>query len=152
MKDRDKLYDLWQTMKMSCYWDKHRNYKHIGAKGIKVCDDWKNSFKNFEQFAVKNGYHKDLTVNRKDLNKDFEPNNVIFVSRRKRAGHKISTKYLTYNGKTQNLTDWARERNIKKQTLSIRLKRGWTIGQALEFEERYKKILIRKCWEDDTKS
>lgn len=54
----------------------------------------------------------------------------------KKSEGKSPRKYITYNGMTKTLTEWAKHREIKKETLSIRLKRGWSVGEALGFKER----------------
>jgi hypothetical protein len=62
-------------MKSRCYWEKAINYKDYGAKGVKVCDEWKDDFRAFQDWALKNGYAKDLTLDRIDPFGNYAPEN-----------------------------------------------------------------------------
>lgn len=81
------LYKKWQGMKERCYSPSHDSYIHYGAKGIKVCDEWKDSFENFYKWAIEHGYeeitssYKDrLAIDRIDSSKDYCPENCRFIS------------------------------------------------------------------------
>lgn len=70
-----RLYNIWCGMKQRCYYRKHKDFHNYGGRGIVVCDEWKNDFKAFYDWAMSNGYRDDLTIDRIDVNGNYEPNN-----------------------------------------------------------------------------
>lgn len=80
MKNR-RLNDIYYAMKYRCYNQKATSYKYYGAKGIRVCDEWLNDFQKFKEWAYENGYRDDLTIDRLDSTKDYEPNNCRWVTK-----------------------------------------------------------------------
>lgn len=77
-----RLYKIFTGMKTRCYNKNRDDYKHYGKKGIKICDEWKNDFKSFYDWAIENGYQDDLTIDRKDVNGDYNPNNCRWVDKK----------------------------------------------------------------------
>ena len=76
-----KLYAIWTTMKQRCHNSNTKQYKYYGARGIKVCDEWKNDYMNFYNWAMKNGYREGLTIDRIDVNGNYEPDNCEWVTK-----------------------------------------------------------------------
>lgn len=74
------LYRRWIDMKGRCYNPNCNNYKHYGARGIIVCDEWLHNFKAFKEWAMNNGYRKELSLDRIDNNGNYEPMNCRWVS------------------------------------------------------------------------
>lgn len=70
-----RIYHIWYNMKRRCYNPKDRNYKNYGGRGIKVCDEWLNDFQAFYDWAMSNGYSDDLTIDRINVNGNYEPTN-----------------------------------------------------------------------------
>lgn len=70
----ERLYSIWSNMKTRCYNKKTKVYQYYGKKGISVCKDW-NIYKNFERWALNNGYNDTLTIDRIDLDGNYEPSN-----------------------------------------------------------------------------
>jgi hypothetical protein len=68
-----RLYKIWQQMKNRCLNPKGNRFKDYGARGITVCDEWKNDFKAFYDWAMSNGYSDDLTIDRIDNDGNYEP-------------------------------------------------------------------------------
>ena len=69
------LYFPWMVMCNSCSNPKSRDYKNLGAKGIYVCDEWKNNFRAFEEWSIRNGWEQGLKIDRYDLDGPFCPEN-----------------------------------------------------------------------------
>ena len=69
------LYAIWHQMRERCYNPKCKAYKNYGARNIVICKNWLEDFLNFYNWAMENGYEKDLSIDRKDVNGNYEPNN-----------------------------------------------------------------------------
>lgn len=70
-----RLYNIWCAMKQRCYYSKHKDYHNYGGRGIVVCDEWKNDFKSFYDWSVTHGYLDNLSIDRIDVNGNYEPKN-----------------------------------------------------------------------------
>lgn len=66
---------VYWNMKTRCYNKSSNKYHAYGARGIKVCDEWKNSFKKFKEWALSNGYGDNLTIDRINNDGNYEPSN-----------------------------------------------------------------------------
>lgn len=130
-----RLYGVWSNMKTRCYNKSNRAYKDYGGRGIKICDEWLD-FENFYNWAIANGYdenaeHGECTIERADVNGDYDPSNCRFITIEEQAANKRSNVILNFNGKSQTLAQWSRETGIDQDTLSARLKRGYSVEDAL---------------------
>lgn len=74
------LYNVWDNMKRRCLSPKASGYSNYGGRGIKVCEEWINSFKKFYEWAIIDGWEKGLEIDRKDNDGNYEPSNCRFVT------------------------------------------------------------------------
>ena len=126
-----RLYWIWHGMKARCLNPKEPAYKHYGKRGIMVCNEWKNSFEAFRDWAIANGYANNLTIDRIDNNGNYEPSNCRWATAKEQANNKRSSYYITYCGKTQTIKQWADELGINYYTLHSRIvRRGWSVEKA----------------------
>ena len=133
-QSNSRLYHIWQNMKSRCYNPEAHNYKYYGGEGVAICDDWQD-FRNFYLWAINNGYADNLTIERKDSNKGYSPENCRWATQKEQANNKRNNRLLTYGEKTQTLSQWADEYNISPKTLHTRLnKLKWSIEKALTSE------------------
>lgn len=70
-----RIYNAWVNMKQRCYNEKNKDFKHYGGRGISVCSQWYNSFESFLNWSLQNGYDEKLTIDRIDVNGNYEPSN-----------------------------------------------------------------------------
>lgn len=110
----------------------HPYYNRYGGRGISVCEEWKNDFISFQNWAIATGYTENLTIDRIDFNGNYNPTNCRWATQKEQQNNKSNNKFITYNGKTQTIAEWADEFGINKSTLHARLKyQNWSIEKAL---------------------
>ena len=127
----NKLYGVWQTMKGRCFKSTNTKYKNYGGRGISVCDEWKNDFKVFNDWAYKNGYKEGLTLDRIDVNGNYEPSNCRWITAKEQARNKTTSFFIEYNGEKRCLSEWASILNLSYKALFNRLKyKGWSVERA----------------------
>ena len=126
-----KLYKVWQGMKTRCYDKNFMYYYNYGGRGITICDEWKNDFSKFYEWAINNGYEEGLTIDRINVNGNYEPNNCRWITKKEQNDNMNKTIFLEYNGKKQTISQWSKELNITRIALYERIKRGWSAEKAL---------------------
>lgn len=131
LSHKHPLYTSWIGMKNRCYYEKHNRFEHYGGKGITVCDEWKDNFKAFYDWAILNGWEKGKSIDRKENDKNYCPENCKFSSIQEQNRNRTSNIFIEWNGRTQCVTDWANEVNYSPATLRQRMKKGWTIEEVL---------------------
>jgi len=112
-KKYPKLYNVWGGIKRRCYNKNQKSFKNYGARGIKMCNEWKNDFKSFYEWALNNGYKEGLEIDRINNNGNYEPNNCRWITKQEnisRIVHKnnIYAKWketITKTGKTEEELD-----------------------------------------------
>ena len=141
-----RIYSIWQAMKSRCYYEKSKTFKYYGGRGIKVCDEWKNSFISFYEWSMKNGYDENAergqcTIDRIDVNGNYEPNNCRWATIKQQANNTRRNHFIEYNGKTQTVSQWANELGVEPDSIFNRLRKGFTEEEALtlKFNERRKR-------------
>lgn len=121
---KTSLYRIFHHMKMRCYEKSDQDFACYGGRGIKICDEWLNNFEEFYQWSNKNGYKKGLTIDRIDVNGNYEPCNCRWVSRMVQSNNKRNNLFVTYLGETHTLAEWARKFDIKYMRLYKKYQKG----------------------------
>lgn len=132
-KSNSRLYRIWSNMKSRCYNPNTTYYQDYGGRGITVCDEWKDDFQAFYEWAVLHGYSDDLTIDRKDNNLGYSPDNCWWTTRSKQQNNRRNNRYISYNGETLTITQWARKLGISQKVLFARLNDyHWDIEKSLK--------------------
>jgi hypothetical protein len=111
------LYRRWKSMRERCGNPNAQNYKFYGAKGIRVCEQWQNSFPAFKEWALSSGYAPHLELDRIDSSKNYSPENCRWLSKReniKLARMSLSTKTAALLSEEATLLSMSQEALIAK--------------------------------------
>ena len=128
-----RIWRIWKSMKQRCNCTdvNSLSYRNYYSRGITYCDEWED-FEPFHEWAMANGYKDSLTLERKDNNKGYSPDNCRWADMNAQANNRRSNNLITYNGITQTETQWAKEIGIKPSTLWARIHvLKWDIEKAL---------------------
>lgn len=121
-----KLYEVWCSMRQRCYNTNNKSYKNYGGRGISICEEW-SDFANFRDWAMNNGYREGLSIERLDVNSNYEPQNCCWISIGDQSKNKSNTIKVLYNGKEVALHQLAEEYKINYDVLYYRV----VIGKML---------------------
>ena len=117
-------------MKARCYNKNHSAYSRYGGRGIKVCDRWLNSLENFVKDM---GIRPDgMTLDRIDNDGDYTPDNCKWSTKHEHVVNRRTNRKITYKGRTDYIAQFAIDYGINLNTLHDRLRRGWSIDDAIE--------------------
>lgn len=131
MKDTHE-YWCWRDMKARCYKPRHPQFANYGGRGIRVCDRWLNSFEAFlEDMGLKPEGNR-IGIGRIDNDGDYCPENCRWETQEQQQNNKRTSHYLTHDGVTLTVTQWARKLGMHPNTLFNRLCQGWSVEKALE--------------------
>ena len=121
----------WRHMRYRCDNKNNQAYEMYGARGIKVCDEWQE-FGTFRDWALENGYSDNLTLDRIDVNGNYEPSNCRWADAVTQMNNRRSTPHYTVDGRSLTISQWSRETGIPRSTILNRLKRGISFEAAIE--------------------
>lgn len=119
-KSHTRIFNTWSKMKERCYNSKRPAYKNYGGKGVVMCDEWRNSFQNFYDWAMRNGYQDDLTIDRINSNGNYEPLNCRWITLSENVRLRNADSFIVINGLSLTIHDWAIRINIDPATLMSR--------------------------------
>lgn len=115
-----RLYNIWCSMKERCNNPNSQAYKDYGGRGISICKDWQDDYMNFYNWSINNGYDKKLTIDRIDVNGNYEPLNCRWATTDEQCNNRRNNIKITYNGKTQTLFQWCEEYGLEYRMILAR--------------------------------
>lgn len=128
-----RLYNIWIAMLERTGNKNSSNYHNYGGRGIAVCEEWKNDFEQFRNWATSHGYREDLTIDRIDVNGDYCPENCRWATKKEQANGTRRNIKIEYKGQTLTLSQWAEKIGINRYTLRNRIfVYGWSVEEAFE--------------------
>lgn len=123
------IYAIWRSMMDRCYLPTSRAYNRYGGRGINVCEDWQ-TFEGF--YAAMGNRPEGMSLERKDVNGDYSPENVVWADAKTQANNKRNNVVLEHNGKKQTMQQWCDELGLKIGTVWARLNvYGYSVEKAL---------------------
>lgn len=133
-----RVHRIWVSMKSRCYNPNNKKYPRYGARGITVCEEWKNTFLSFYDWAMNNGYSDNLSIDRIDVNGNYEPSNCRWVTNKVQANNKTTNKFVVYKGETKTVAEWADILNFDYYLVVRRIRLGWDVEKAFTTPSRSK--------------
>lgn len=121
-----RLFNIWQGMRARCYNSNEENYHNYGGRGIQICDEWKDDFHAFYDWAITHGYKEDLWIERNNVNGNYEPLNCSWKTQIEQARNKKNTIYINFEGKKLSIGEIADITGIRSTTIYERIfKYNW---------------------------
>ncbi len=125
---RSGAYRSWTAMRTRCFNPNAINYRDYGGRGVSICYRWE-SFENF--YADMGPRPAGMSLDRIDNNGPYSPENCRWASTDEQHNNQRSSHIITVNGKSLTLTQWSRLINMKRSSLSNRIRRGWSAERAI---------------------
>lgn len=142
---KNRLYRIWADMKRRCKNSDRPNYKNYGGKGIRVCQEWENSFDSFREWALNNGYSDDLSIDRIDNDGNYEPSNCHWATAKEQANNKRNNFLISYKGETRTLAQWCEVFGLERNVVAMRIYRdNIPFEEAIKKGNRVKRLLTYK--------
>ena len=135
-------------MKSRCYNSNDSDYSDYGGRGITICPEWlgEHGFENFTKWSMENGYVKNLSIDRINVNGNYEPSNCRWATNEEQARNKRNTVKIVLNGEEKDLKQISDEYGVNYRTLHARIKKGVPIEKALKkvnYKEKVAKISLK---------
>ena len=124
---QSREYAAWCAMMTRCTNQNSIAYANYGGRGIKVCDRWKS----FENFYADMGDANGLTLDRIDVNGNYEPSNCRWATRKEQGNNKRNNNVIEFDGKRMTAMQWSDATGIGESTIRRRLRLGWPVEKAL---------------------
>ena len=124
-KTKTKIYRIWSGMKARCSRPSSFAYKNYGGRGITICKEWLHDFQAFYDWAMAHGYADDLSIDRIDVNGNYEPSNCIWTSMKKQENNRRNNRIIEFCGEKYTVAELADLLSIPYATLLNRINSGW---------------------------
>lgn len=126
-----RLYHIWSDMKKRCQNQNHWAFDRYGGRGISVCNEWESNFLAFHDWAVKNGYRENLTIERKNNDGNYSSENCVWVTMVEQANNKSNSTKVVFHGGKYTIAQLSRLSGISYSTLYRRIHcSGWDVEKA----------------------
>lgn len=132
-----EIYSKWCSMKSRCYNQNEKSFEHYGGRGITICDEWLDDFNSFYEWSVQNGWEKGYSIERKNVDGNYCPENCCWIPLNKQAANKRNTFYVELNGEVKRLKEWCEIYELNYKTVYNRIKQcNMTPQEALLYKRK----------------
>lgn len=126
-----RLHNIWRGILKRCNAEAAAPHPRYAGRGIRVCAEWLR-YENFKSWALGHGYRDDLTIERLDNDRGYEPDNCRWATRREQAGNRRSSTFIEHAGRRLIVADWARLTGISPSAILQRIHAlGWSPSKAI---------------------
>ena len=139
-----RIHRIWTQMKTRCFNPNKDNYELYGGRGITVCDEWRNSFETFYEWAMQNGYQAGLTIDRINPDGNYEPANCRWATPKWQSRNRRDTVFVEINGQMKSLSEWCEIKEVPYISAYQRYKKGFVGEEIFNFKRRNSKRKERK--------
>lgn len=153
-KSKTPIYTMWLNIKSRCNNPSNNHYKYYGGRGIKMCADWENSFETFYEWAIKNGFDesnpdtRSQSIDRIDVNGNYEPGNCRFVDSYIQANNTRKNVFYDIGGIKMTMPEWCRHFNANYERTRDRVaSMGWNIEDAMFTPKGHKNPKGKMQWQ-----
>lgn len=126
-KSKTRTYRIWKGMHRRCSKPGSSRYEYYGGRGIAVCERWCS----FENFFADMGEAGDMSLDRLDNSKGYEPGNCVWANKTVQARNQRTNRMIKHDGQTLCLAEWADHLGMSRHVIQARLKLGWSVEWAL---------------------
>lgn len=133
-------YPVWNGMMARCLNPNDTGYQKYGARGVRVCERWMDFWNFIEDMGTRPS--RSHSIDRIDNHLGYEAGNCRWATKLEQTLNRTITRYITFEGRTQCLTDWANEVGMSVTGLASRIDGGWPLEKALSVEPKSQKRLI----------
>lgn len=123
-ESHSRIYSIWRGMKKRCSVPMAHEYERYGGRGIKVCDEWFNSYEAFRDWSVSNGYNDNLTLDRIDGDGNYCPENCRWVDWFVQMRNKDGVMFAKHNGEYLPLLEISKDVGVSYSTIWRKAKAG----------------------------
>jgi len=127
---KERLYNIWTGMRQRCMNENSKDYPKYGGRGINVCPDWQN-YESFRAWAISNGYRDDLSIDRIDVDGNYEPSNCRWTTSKQQNNNRRSNLVIRHDGQDLTVSQLAEATGLPYKLLRQRLARGWSVERAV---------------------
>ena len=127
-----RLRRIFYNMKQRCYNPKAKSYNYYGERGITICDEWLNDSFNFYNWSLNNDYKDNLTIDRIDVDGNYEPDNCRWVTIDIQANNRRNNIFLEYEGEVKTVSQWSQEIGVSGSVIKNRFEKGWDISKDVD--------------------
>lgn len=116
-----------------CHRKHDDSYSNYGARGIAVCEKWRNDYLAFKAWAINTGYNDSLTIERQDNNGNYDPSNCKWIPKHQQSSNTRRNIKITAFGETKLAKEWSRDPRclVSDPSLRDRIRRGWDSERAI---------------------
>lgn len=137
--NKARINNIWRGMIARCYRDGSVSFHAYGARGIRVCREWKDSMTTFATWAFSNGYDDEKSIDRIDVNGDYSPENCRWATAQEQCENKRTNHFVTIRGETKTLAAWARQIGIRPAGLAYRIRNNWPDDELISLKDHHRK-------------
>lgn len=138
-----RLYNIWAGMKRRCHGKTCKDYGYYGARGIIVCDEWRESYMTFKEWSLKNNYSDICTLDRENNSKGYNPDNCRWITPKAQNNNKTINVRVNYKGESLTLSQLAEKTGIPKSTIKDRKRRkGLIVAELVKDVPKEKLITL----------